>query len=182
MTTTIETRQTLAPGTWTSDAAHSRVGFAVGYLVGTFHGSFSPFDATLQVDEDGSARLSGVARVENVRVEDEDMTAHLQSPDFFDVERHPELGFDSSEIVRNGDEIIINGDLTIRGVTKPVELKGRIADGITDPYGRERVGLTLETTVDRTEFGLNWNAPLPGGDFALSNSVALKADLYFFKA
>jgi polyisoprenoid-binding protein YceI len=177
-----ETRSRLAPGTWGIDAAHSQIGFALPYMTGTFRGSFSPFEATLKVEEDGAASLTGVARVDSIKVQDENLSAHLQSPDFFDAERTPEIRFDANEIERNGEEVVAKGELTIRGVTKPVELRGTVADPIVDGYGRERIGLNLETEVDRTEFGLNWNMPLPTGEPALPSDVKLNAELYFIKA
>ena len=182
MHTLTETQSQLAVGTWQVDGAHSQIGFALPYMTGTFRGTFSPFEATLEVDGDGSASLSGVARVENVKVQDETLSAHLQSPDFFDAERTPEIRFEADGIERSGDEITARGELTIRGVTKPVELRGTVTDPIVDGYGRERIGLNLETQVDRTEFGLNWNMPLPTGEPALPNEVTLTADLYFIKA
>jgi polyisoprenoid-binding protein YceI len=95
---TIEKTTILPLGTWAADSAHSRVEFAVEYLVGTFRGSFTPFVATLTVDDDGEAKLEGSTAVEAVRVQDETLTAHLQSPDFFDAERAPQLFFDSAAI------------------------------------------------------------------------------------
>ena len=125
--------------------------------------------------------LTGSANVASVDVKDENLAAHLQSPDFFDAERYPELSFESSEIERDGDRITVRGGITIKGVERPVELTGTIADPITDPYGRERIGLKLETTVDRTEFGVKWNVPLPDGKPALADEVKLAADLYFLR-
>ena len=181
-TTSTETTSQLAPGTWGVDAAHSQIGFALPYMTGTFRGTFSPFEATLQVEDDGTASLTGVARVDSIKVQDETLSAHLQSPDFFDAERTPEIRFAADEIERSGEEVVARGELTIRGVTKPVELRGTVADPIVDGYGRERVGLNLEAEVDRTEFGLAWNMPLPSGEPALPNDVKLNAELYFIKA
>jgi polyisoprenoid-binding protein YceI len=182
VSTLTETRSQLAPGTWDVDAAHSQIGFALPYMTGTFRGSFSPFEATLKVEDDGAATLTGVARVESVKVQDENLSAHLQSPDFFDAERTPEIRFEANGIERDGEEIVAKGELTIRGVTKPVELRGTVTDPIVDAYSRERIGLNLETEVDRTEFGLNWNMPLTTGEPALPNDVKLNAELYFVKA
>jgi polyisoprenoid-binding protein YceI len=181
MSTIVETR-TVPAGTWTADAAHSRVEFAVDYLVGTFRGSFSPFEAALEVGENGEARLTGAARAENVKVQDETLTGHLQTPDFFDAERAPELRFESSAIRFDGDELVVEGNLTVRGTTQPVGLRGELKDRITDAYGNERIGLTLRTTVDRTAFGITWNNPLPTGEPALANEVELSAELYLVKA
>ena len=182
MSTITEPRSQLAPGTWGVDAAHSQIGFALPYMTGIFRGTFSPFEATLRVEDDGVASLTGAARVDSIKVQDENLSAHLQSPDFFDAERTPEIRFAANVIERNGEEVVAKGELTIRGVTKPVELRGTVVDPIVDAYGRERIGLNLGTRVDRTEFGLNWNTPLPTGEPALQNDVKLNAELYFVKA
>ena len=167
-----ETRRELPTGTWTLDPVHSTIGFELPYLAGLFRGHFRDVDAKLSADS-----LTGSARVASVDVKDENLVAHLQSPEFFDVERYPELTFVSSTIERSGDEITVRGDITIRGTTKPVELRGTIAGPFTDAFERERLNVKLETTVDRTDFGLNWNMPLPNGEPALANEVTLKADL-----
>ena len=169
-----ESRTALPAGTWALDPVHSTIGFELPYLAGTFRGHFTDVDAKLTADS-----LTGSARVASVDVKDENLTAHLQSPEFFDVERHPELTFVSESIERSGDDLKVKGDITIRGTTKPVELAGTIAGPITDAFGNERVNVKLETTVDRTEFGLNWNMPLPNGQPALQNEVTLVAELYF---
>jgi polyisoprenoid-binding protein YceI len=182
MSTIAEARDTLPAGTWRVDPVHSHVGFALDYMIGTFRGSFSPVQATLEVGEDGTATITGATDVASVKVQDENLQAHLQSPDFFDAERAPEITFRSSEIVRSGETVTVKGELSIRGTTLPVELAGTIADPITDPYGRERVGLTLAGSVDRTQFGITWNNPLPSGEPALANLVSLTAELYLVKA
>jgi polyisoprenoid-binding protein YceI len=175
MSTTIEQPQAAVPtGTWQADPVHSSVGFAVKYLgVATFTGELTNFEATLKDGE-----LVGKARVESVEVKDENLKAHLQAPDFFDAERHPEVSFSGRDVGEGRFE----GQLTIKGVTQPATLAGTITGPVTDPYGNERYGLALTTVVDRTAFGLNWNAPLPGGGFALANDVTLKADLSLVKA
>src|SRR6476646_7825913 len=135
--------QVLPAGTWRVDRIHSSVGFAVDYMAGAFQGTFSEFDAALS---DGV--LSGTAKVASVQVQDENLAGHLQSPDFFDAERHPELTFASRSINRAGDRVTIEGDITIKGHTETVELNGKITDPIADPYGGERFALTLETVID----------------------------------
>jgi polyisoprenoid-binding protein YceI len=182
MSTILETRQALPTGTWSIDPVHSQVGFEVEYVVGTFRGSFSPIDGKLEVTEDGSGTLTGTAPVAGIKVQDENLSAHLQSPEFFDIERTPEITFVSREFERSGDEITIQGDLTIRGITHPVEAHGRITDPAEDAHGGVRFGLKLETAVDRTKFGLIWNAPLPSGEPALAEKVTLTAELYLVKA
>jgi polyisoprenoid-binding protein YceI len=180
--TITETREALPTGTWNIDPVHSQVSFAVDYLVGAFEGSFSPVDAKLEVDENGRASLTGSAPVAGVHVKDENLEAHLQSPDFFDAERAPEITFASTEIRRSGDEISVDGELSIRGVALPVQLEGTISGPADHPFGGVRLGLKLETTIDRTQFGVNWNAPLPTGGQALANEVALAAQLFLVQA
>jgi polyisoprenoid-binding protein YceI len=170
------TQQAVPTGTWGADGVHSTVGFAVPYLAGTFQGTFSDFDARL---EDGVLR--GTAKVGSVQVKDPNLEAHLQSPEFFDAERYPQLSFDAHDISRSGDDLTISGELTLKGHTEAVEITGHINDPAPDPYGGERFGLQLETTVDRTNFGINWNNPLPSGDPALSNDVTITVDLQLAK-
>ena len=182
MNTILESKATLPSGTWNVDATHSQVGFAVDYMVGTFRGTFSPFEATMTVAEDGTSTLVGSAPVSGVRVQDENLSAHLQSPDFFDAEQTPEITFRSTMIERAGDDVTVSGDLTIRGTTLPVVLSGTIGEPAEDPYGGTRFSLRLEGTIDRTAFGLDWNNPLPNGEPALANDVALTAELYLVRS
>jgi polyisoprenoid-binding protein YceI len=168
--------QAVPAGTWAVDPVHSNVGFAVDYMAGTFHGTFNDFDAVLT---DGV--LKGSAKVASVQVKDPNLEAHLQTPDFFDAERHSELAFQSKSIERDGDQVRIDGEITIKGHTEPVELTGLISDPIADPYGGERFGLTLEAVVARERFGVSWNNPLPSGEPALSNEVTLTAELQLSK-
>jgi polyisoprenoid-binding protein YceI len=170
------TQQALPTGVWTADRVHSTVGFAVPYLAGTFQGTFSDFDARLS---DGVLR--GTAEVASIQVKDPNLEAHLQSPEFFDAERYPQLSFEAREIDRSGDELTIAGELTLKGHTEAVEIKGHVNDPAPDPYGRDRFGLQLETTVDRTRFGVSWNNPLPSGDPALANDVTIIVDLQLAK-
>jgi len=164
--------QTVPAGTWAVDRVHSTIGFSVEYMAGTFAGTFSDFDVSVT---DGV--LEGTAKVASVQVKDPDLEAHLQTPDFFDAERYPELSFVSRSIERRGNELAIKGDITIKGHTEPVELTATITEPIDDPYGGTRYGLKLETTLDRRTFGVSWNNPLPSGEPALSNDVVLTADL-----
>ena len=174
---------TIAPaGTWALDPVHSSVGFEVSYLAGTFKGEFHDIGAALTV-ADERASLEGSAKVASVDVKDENLAAHLQSPDFFDAERHPELRFSADEIDLDGDgNVSVAGELTIKGVTKPVTVTGTVTAPMADAYGNDRIGLKLSATVDRTDFGVSWNNPLPSGDPSLANDVTILADLQFVKA
>ena len=171
------TQQALPTGAWSADKIHSTVGFAVPYMAGTFQGTFSDFQARL-----GDGALRGTAEVASVDVKDPNLATHLQSPEFFDAERFPQLSFVASEISRSGDDLEITGELTLKGHTEPLEIRGHVNDPAPDPYGGERFGLQLEAKVDRTKFGLQWNIPLPSGDPALANEVTIIVDLQLVKA
>jgi polyisoprenoid-binding protein YceI len=171
MSSTIE-QTTIPTGTWKADTVHSSVAFEVPYAVATFSGEVPEFEASL---EDG--KLSGVAQIASLTVKDENLQAHLLSPEFFDAERNPEVRFEGSNIKRDGDKVTVDGEVTIKGITKPATLSGTITGPAIDHFGANRVGLKLETTIDRTEHDIKWNMPLPTGEPALANEVTLKADL-----
>jgi polyisoprenoid-binding protein YceI len=174
------TMLTVAPaGSWNLDPVHSRVDFEVSYLAGRFKGEFHEIGAELSVEAE-RASLAGRAQVASVDVRDENLSAHLQSPDFFDAERHPQLRFAAEEIrVDGAGKVSVDGELTIKGVTKPVAVTGTVTAPITDPYGNERIGLNLTTKIDRTDFGVDWNNPLPSGEPSLANEVTIVAELQF---
>jgi polyisoprenoid-binding protein YceI len=182
MSTVLAKESIIPTGTWAADPVHSQVGFAVDYLGGTFRGSFFPVEATLVAAEDGVVELSGTAPVAGIKVQEEEhLKPHLLSPDFFDVEQAPTIEFKGSSIERFGDEVRVEGELQIKGFTQPVELSGTVGIPIVDSYGKERVGLTLATTVERSQFGLNWNLELPSGEPALGNDVTVTAELYLVR-
>ncbi|HEY3944632.1 MAG TPA: YceI family protein [Solirubrobacteraceae bacterium] len=168
--------QAVPAGTWSVDKVHSSVGFGVDYMAGTFTGTFSDFDAVVT-----GGGLRGSAKVASVQVKDPNLEAHLQSPDFFDAERNPELTFASKSIESDGESVRIDGEITIKGHTEPVEITGVISGPIKDAYGGERFGLRLEAVVDRDRFGISWNNPLPSGEPALSNDVRIIAELQLSK-
>jgi len=172
----MSTIETFAPaGTWAADPVHSNVSFEVGYAgVNNFRGGFTEFTAVLSGET-----LEGSAKVASVDVKDENLNGHLQTPDFFDAQRFPEITFKATDLKRlEGGRVEAKGELTIKGVTKPVELTGTIADApSTDPFGRERLGLRLETSVDRNEYGVSWNAPNQSGGNYLADNVKLIAEL-----
>jgi len=173
-----QTQTAIETGTWTVDPVHSALGFEVRYMgIAKFSAPVEEFEAAV-VD----GRLSGAARIASVEVKDENLYAHLLSPEFFDAERHPEIGLSTGELVRRGDDVELEGELTIKGVTRPVTLRGTITGPVADPYGNPRYGLRLATTIDRTEFGIEWNADMPAGGKALSNDVTLRAELSLVQA
>jgi polyisoprenoid-binding protein YceI len=177
MSTTEQITQ-IPTGTWKLDPVHSSVGFGVSYSgVGTFRGAFEDFDANL-VD----GRLEGIAKVASVKVDDENLAGHLQSPDFFDAEQHPQLRFVSNTIERDGGRVSIQGDLTLRGVTHRVEITGTVTGPLENAYGQQRIGFDLETTVSRHDYGITWNMELPGGGQALGDDVVITANLALVQA
>jgi polyisoprenoid-binding protein YceI len=176
MSTIEQTKQSIPTGTWKADTVHSRVAFEVPYAVATFTGEVPDFEATL---DDG--KLSGIARIASIRVKEENLEAHLLSPEFFDAERHPEVKFESKEIRRDGDRVELDGQITIKGITRDAKLTGTATGPAVDHFGAERLGLHIQTTVDRTEFDMKWNMPLPTGEPALANEVTLRAELTFVK-
>jgi polyisoprenoid-binding protein YceI len=170
-----ESSVTVIPaGKWAIDPVWSTLEFEVR-KIGLFpiKGRVPGFSGT--IEGGSSPHIEGTVEVASITTFDETRDAHLQSPDFFDVERYPELRFESTSVDVVGEELVVTGDLTIKGTTRPVELRGAFLGAGTDPYGNDRIGLELEGKVDRTDFGLNWNAPLPGGGFLLPNDVVLRA-------
>jgi polyisoprenoid-binding protein YceI len=179
-TTTADLRRSLA-GTWALDPVHSSIGFEVPYLSGTFKGQFREAQAKLVV-RDEKLHLDGSARVASVDVKDENLSAHLQSPDFFDAERHPELLFSAHDVDLADETVLASGTLTIKGVTKPVEVTGTLTPPMIDAFERERIGVVLSTSVDRHEFGVSFQMPLPNGEPAIGDEVTIVAELYFIRA
>jgi polyisoprenoid-binding protein YceI len=169
----------LPAGTYRLDPVHSSASFAVKHMVvATFRGRFEDFDATLTVDDAGDASLSGVVKVDSIEVKDENLKAHLGAPDFFDLERHPEIRFETSQIEIGQDgELKVVGDLTIKDKTHRLQSAGTITGPAVTLGDITKVGITLETVVDRTQYGLTWNAPLPKGGVALANDVKLTVEL-----
>ena len=177
------TEQQIPTGTWQLDKIHSSASFAVKHMVvATFRGRFEDFDVTLEAADDGSVHLVGTVDANSIVVKDENLAGHLKSPDFFDTEQYPTISFDSRSVKQEGDEIVVAGKLTIKGKTNPVESRGTIVGPHEDIAGNTKVGLTLETVVDRTQFGLEWNAPLPKGGFALADDVTLTVELELARA
>jgi polyisoprenoid-binding protein YceI len=166
---------TALAGTFNADPVHSSFGFAVKYQnVSMFRGTLGEVTATF-VD----GKLEGSAKVESISiVTPEQFRAHVMSADFFDVENYATVDFTSTDVDLADDGTAkVTGDLTIRGVTKPVTATGSWQAPSQDAFGNTRAHLQLETVIDRREFGLNWNMPLPSGGDALANDVTLTVDL-----
>jgi len=172
MSTISETPTGIPTGTFVADTVHSTVTFEVPYAVATFRGEVPQFEAEL-VD----GRLNGAARIASISVKEENLEAHLLSPEFFDADRFPVVSFAGDLERLDDDRVKVEGEITIKGVTKPATLEGTIVGPAVDHFGKTRVGLRLSTVFDRTEFGINWNMPLPTGEPALADDVTLTAEL-----
>ncbi len=172
------TAPTTLSGTWVADPIHSTASFAVKHMiVSTFRAAFKQIDGTLDVDGD-DIRLTGTVPVESIDVDQPDFRAHLLSADFFDVANTPTVEFVSTTVRRGeGDAIEVDGELTVKGVTKPVTATGILIGPAVNIAGKDAVGIELETKLDKNDFGLNWNAPLPKGGFAISDDVTLSVHL-----
>lgn len=176
MSVTETVSQAIPTGTWKLDPTHSTLELAVKHmLVTTVKGRFSEFDATLQ----GGAepRLAGTIRTASIDTFNADRDAHLRTPEFFDSDRYPEARIEAIRI--DGDTLA--AAVTLKGVTREVPFTLSITGPAQDPWGNDRIGLELEGEIDRTEFGVSWNAPLPGGGVLVDDAVRLFASLSFVK-
>ena len=182
MTIVSDAPATVIPsGTWSIDPVWSALEFEIEKLgLVTVKGRVPGFTGTIEGGETPS--ITGSVDASTITTFDETRDGHVQSPDFFDTERFPELRFESTAIANDGDHLVVRGDLTIKDVTNSIELEGRFVGAGVDPYGNDRIGIALAGIVDRTEFGLNWNAPLPGGNFLLPNEVVLRANFAAVRA
>jgi len=168
-------------GTWTLDPTHSEIAFSVKHLMITkVRGTFETFDVTIVTAEDPKdSTVTATIDVASVNTKVEARDNHLRSSDLFLVEQHPTMTFTSTGIggdIASGD-FTLTGDLTLRGVTQPVTLKGEFGGVITDSYGNTRAGATATTKINRTDFGVNWNAALEAGGMTLGDEVTISVDL-----
>jgi polyisoprenoid-binding protein YceI len=162
-------------GTYTADPVHSSFGFAVRYQgVSVYKGSLTDVAASLSGD-----RLEGTAKVDSISIrQPEQFRAHVLSPEFFDAENHPEVTFASTELDLGEDgTAVVKGDLTIKGITKPVEATGTWTAPAADAFGNARGHLNLEAVIDRTQWDINWNMDLPSGGKVLANEVTITVEL-----
>jgi polyisoprenoid-binding protein YceI len=178
--TTTATLTELPTGTWAVDAAHTEVGFTARHLmVSKVRGSFSDVEGTVTVAEPFSASsVRAAVRLASVDTGSADRDAHLKSADFFDVENNPEMTFVSTEVT----EDTLKGDLTIKGVTRPVEFDLEFGGVATDPWGNTKAGFEAEAEINRKDFGLEWNVALEGGGVLVSEKIKIKLDVQLLKA
>ena len=173
------TDQPVATGTWKIDTIHSNIGFSIKHMVvATFRGRFETYTGGLLASENGTPVLEGSVDVDSIVVKDENLAGHLKSPDFFDSANYPQITFRSKDVrVTEDGELEVEGDLTLKGHTHTITGRGAINGPHVDIAGNDKLGIELEAVIDRREFGLEWNAPLPKGGFALENDVKLQVEL-----
>ena len=158
------------------DKQHAEVGFSVKHLmIATVKGKFKTFDATVDLDPAAVDKAKVEATVDTASIETHEAQrdAHLRSADFLDVEKYPKMTFKSTKVSKDGDDLEVAGDLTIRDVTKQVVLKGSLEGPVKDPWGGQRYGFSLNGEVDREAFGLTWNAALETGGVVVGKKVKI---------
>lgn len=171
-------------GTWNVDPTHSSVEFQVKHMaIATVKGQFNEFQGTLVIGEDGTATASGTVEVASVDTRDEQRDAHLKSPDFFDAESNPQIAFSSTAIEPvDEDTFKITGDLTIHGVTNQITLTAEVEGSDTDPWGNQRVGLSVKGSLSRGDYGMTFNQALGSGNMLVGDKVKVELDISAVKA
>jgi polyisoprenoid-binding protein YceI len=173
---------TISDGTYNIDPAHSHVGFSVKHMgISTVRGSFDEFEGAVTV-AGSELTAGGHAKVASITTGADGRDEHLRSADFFDSEQHPKISFNATGLEGDSDDIKLSGDITIKGITKPVVFKGEVSNGGQDPWGNDRVGFELDTKIDRRDFGLTWNQTLANNGVLVSNDVKLSLSISAVKA
>lgn len=170
--------------TYKIDQAHSDIYFKVKHLaISTVQGSFKTFDATLESDKDdfSDLKVGFEADVNSINTNNAQRDEHLKSADFFDAAQFPKLSFKSTSVENDDDELIVKGDFTLHGVTKPISLKATYNGTVVDPYGQTKVGFEIKGKISRKEFGLSWGAITEAGSIVVSDDVKLELDVQFIK-
>ena len=173
----------LSSGSWSVDPAHSTVEFRVKHMViKTVAGRFREFEGSIVAG--GEPSVYGTIGVASLETHHDELDAHLRSPDFFDAERYPEISFRAGGMQFNGDgkHFALTGELTIKGVTRPIMLDGKLHGTIVDGDGRERVALALRGQLDRADYGLVWNRRLETGNLLVGDTVDLVLDVAAVRA
>ncbi len=176
----------MATTTWNLDASHSDVGFKVRHLMITnVKGRFEKFTATAITEDDQfeTAKIKFEVDVNSINTGNEQRDGHLKAADFFDTEHHPSITFESVGMTKvKENEYKVMGNLTVKGITKSIEVSAIVSELVKDPWGQTKVGFEVTTKIDRADYGLVWNAPLETGGLLLSDDVYLHADVQFIKA
>jgi len=169
---------------WTIDPTHSEINFKAKHLViSTVTGSFRKFDGEAETvsDDFEGAKVGFTADVASIDTNQTDRDAHLKSPDFFDAENHLKLVFSNGTLHKNGGNLVLKGDLTIKETTKPVELSVELGGVADDPYGNTKAGFELEGKISRKEFGLTWNAVTEAGSIVVGDQIKILASVQLIK-
>jgi polyisoprenoid-binding protein YceI len=170
---------------WTLDPTHSEVNFKVKHLmIANVKGAFQKFNASIEAvgTDFGNARVQATLDAASIFTNEENRDTHLRSADFFDVEQHPHLHFTGTDMKHvGGNDYTLTGDLTIKGITKPVTLEVEFGGKNTDPWGNEKLAFALNGKINRKDWGLNWNAALETGGVLVSDEVRISAELQFAK-
>lgn len=166
-------------GTWKIDPTHSEVGFSVRHLaISKVKGKFEKFDATFVTGENPlDSSVTASAEVASVNTNEKNRDGHLRTGDFFAADEHPELTFVSTGARVEDGKMLVDGELTMRGVTKPVTFDFELGGFGEDAYGNYKAGFTASTVVKREDFGLTWNAPLEKGGLLLGSDVTINLDV-----
>jgi polyisoprenoid-binding protein YceI len=166
-----------ATGVWTVDKVHSTVHYEIEHNgAATYRGNFNDIDAELTYGDDG-AKITGSVNLDSVDLKDEQQKGHVLSPDFFDAERYPTIDFASSDIQLDNAEVVVTGDLTVKGVSKPVTIRGSIGAPGPTLAGTETIPVSLHTTINRQDYGVSFNAELPNGNKVLGDDVYVSVEL-----
>jgi polyisoprenoid-binding protein YceI len=170
---------------WKIDTTHSDVQFKVKHLmISTVTGTFGSFDLEVETateDFTNVGRIVFTADINSINTKNADRDAHLKSADFFKADEFPELRFVGNKYEANGDEAKLYGDLTIRGITKPVVLNVELGGIVVDPYGQTKAGFTVNGKISRKEFGLTWNALTEAGSVVVSDEIKIHAEVQLVK-
>ncbi|WP_442543344.1 YceI family protein [Arthrobacter sp. KN11-1C] len=173
----------LTSGTWLLDMAHSEIGFSVRHAgISKVRGRFTDAQAEARVRESlADASLHATVKTASFDSGDANRDGHVRGADFFDVETFPEMTFRATSVEGDGEDYTLTGDLTIRGITKPVELEVEFTGVAVDPFGATRAGFSAETEISRKDFGLTWNAALEAGGFLVSDKVKINLEAALVK-
>lgn len=165
------------------DTTHSSVEFSVRHMgLATVRGRFEDFTVDAEVNEQGEpTRVKAVIDAASINTGTADRDAHLRSADFFDVENYPSITFESTAIERRGDKYVIEGDLTMRGVTKPASFEAEVSDFVKDPWGNPRLAAEATGKINRTDWGLTWNQVLEAGSLLVSEAVRFTLNVQLVK-
>ena len=173
----------LTPGRWSVDPAHTKVGFVARHMMVTkVRGSFTDYSADIIVADDPlQSTINVEVQMASVNTGDDTRDGHLRTNDFFDIENHPTMTLRSTGFERKGDDFVMHTELTIKGITKPVDFDLEFGGVAQDPWGGTRAGFEASAVVNRKDWGIEWNAPLEAGGLLVGDKVTLELDVELVK-